>query len=87
MIYNNITVYLLQHSLSLDGGVIGPEVFVLVDIFLEREQLFLKFISKAGQSIPDVIGQLLIKYALQVWGAEPVCQMSVGWVAAIKEEN
>lgn len=62
-------------------------MFVLVDIFLEREQLFLQFVSKAGQRIPDVIGQLLVQYTLEVGGSEPVCQVSVGWVAVINEKN
>lgn len=70
-------IYLLQHSLSLDGRIIRSEMFVLVDIFLECEQLFLQLVSKAGESIPDVIGQLLVEYTLQVRGTKSVRQMSV----------
>lgn len=74
---NNMYYYLLQHSLSLDGWIVGPKMFVLIDIFLEGEQLFLQFVPKAGQSIPDMVGQLLVQDALQVRSPQAVRQVSV----------
>lgn len=76
-----IISYSLQHGLGLDGWVIGAEVLVLVDIFLEGEQLLLQLVAEAGQRVADVVGQLLVEHALQVRGAQPVRDVSVRWVA------
>lgn len=56
-------------------------MLVLVDLFLHGQQLFLELVSKAGQCLSDVVGQLLVQDTLEVGGPHAVGNMAVRRVA------
>ncbi len=79
--------YLLQHGFGANGWVVGAEVFVLVDLLLEREVHLLEAVAQGGQRVPDVVRQLLVEHLLQVRSSQPIGHVTVsGMAARIKGE-
>ena len=70
----------LEHGLGLDGGVVRPEVLVLLDLLLEGQVLLLEAVAQARQRLADVVRELLVQHLLQVGRAEAVGHVAVARV-------
>lgn len=55
-----MTRHLLQHSFGFNRRIIGSEIFKLIHVLFQLQQLLLQFISQAWQSVSDVICELLV---------------------------